>query len=168
MVKRKKSQESEESPKIPYESLMIGAPLNILAQAINRRVAQAVSAHGFTDFRAAFHPVFQWCQPEGSRLTELAEWAGVTKPSMSEIVDVLVRLGYVERVPDPRDRRASLIRRTERGWEIKRIARETVEAVQEEWRQAMGEDEFARLLNGLRQLTRLVLEPTHRVEHDRW
>src|SRR5262245_23656029 len=134
MVKHLKTPRQPEPPEprwqIPYDNLMIGATLNILAQAVNRRVARAVRAHGFTDFRAAFHPVFQWCRPEGSRLTELAERAGVTKPSMSEIIDVMVRLRYVERVPDPPDRRASLIRRTERGWAINRIARDTVEAVQ--------------------------------------
>jgi DNA-binding MarR family transcriptional regulator len=150
---------SQEPPKIPYETLMIGAPLNILAQAINRRVAETLRARGFADFRASFHPVFQWCRPEGSRLTELAEWAGVTKPSMSEIIDVLERLGYVERVPDPHDRRATLIRRTERGWEVNRIARAIVESVQDDWRREMGEEEFTGLLAGLRRLTRLVLEP---------
>jgi DNA-binding MarR family transcriptional regulator len=144
--------------KIPFESLMIGATVNILAQHINRRVAQSVREHGFTDFRASFHPVFQWCRPEGSRLTELAEWAGVTKPAMSEIVDILVRLGYVERTPDPSDRRATLIRRTERGWEINRVARQVVEAVQAEWSQAIGAEAFSQVLDGLRRLTRLATE----------
>lgn len=153
-----KSKIADQRPKIPYEALLIGAPLNILAQAINRRVAQAVRERGFPDFRTTFHPVFQWCRPEGSRLTELAERAGVTKPSMSEIIDVLARLGYVERLPDPHDRRATLIRRTDRGWEINRIARDAVEAVQNEWCQLMGDDEFARLLAGLRHLTQLVSE----------
>ena len=121
-------------------------------------MAQAVREHGFTDFRASFHPVFQWCGPQGSRLTELAEWAGVTKPSMSEIVDILVRLGYVERTPDPSDRRAMLIRRTERGWEVNRIARQVVEAVQADWSQVIGAEAFSQLLDGLRRLTRLATE----------
>ncbi|HEU0027212.1 MAG TPA: MarR family winged helix-turn-helix transcriptional regulator [Ktedonobacterales bacterium] len=150
---------SEQPLNIPYDALMIGATLNILAQTLNRRVARAAHERGFIDFRAAFHPVFQWCRTEGSRLTELAERAGVTKPSMSEIVDVMERLGYVERVPDPRDRRATLIRRTPRGWEINRIARDTIEAAQDEWRRALGEDEFAQLLSALRRLTRLAIEP---------
>jgi DNA-binding MarR family transcriptional regulator len=150
---------AEEQPQIPYERLMIGAMVNLLAQTINRRVALAVRAQGFPDFRTAFHPVFQWCRPEGSRLTELAERAGVTKPSMSETIDVLVQLGYMERVPDPRDRRAMLIRRTERGWEVNRIARDTVEAAQHEWRQVMGDEEFSELLAGLRRLTQLATEP---------
>jgi DNA-binding MarR family transcriptional regulator len=159
MPSRKSSHDqSEDQPPIPYEKLMIGATLNILAQIVNRRVTLAVHAQGFTDFRSTFHPVFQWCRAEGSRLTELAERAGVTKPSMSELIDVLVRFGYFERVPDPRDRRAMLIRRTERGWEINRIARDTVERAQNEWRQAIGEGEFSDLLTGLRRLAQIADE----------
>jgi DNA-binding MarR family transcriptional regulator len=71
---------------------------------------------------------------------------------------VMARLGYVERVPDPHDRRASLIRRTERGWAINRVARDTVEAVQREWREALGDEEFSRVLTGLRRLTQMVSE----------
>jgi DNA-binding MarR family transcriptional regulator len=77
---------------------------------------------------------------------------------MSEIVDILVRLGYVERTPDPSDRRATLIRRTERGWEVNRIARQVVEAVQAEWSQAIGAEAFSQALDGLRRLARLAIE----------
>jgi DNA-binding MarR family transcriptional regulator len=77
---------------------------------------------------------------------------------MSEIVDILVRMGYVERTPDPSDRRATLIRRTERGWEVNRIARQVVEAVQAEWSQAIGAEAFSQTLDGLRRLARLAIE----------
>ena len=112
-----------------YDALMIGALLAIPTQVIGRRVATTLVAHGFTDYRPTYQPVFQWCRPEGSRLTELAERVGVTKQSMGEIIDVLEQRGYVERVPDPTDGRAILIRRTQRGWEINRVAREVVEHV---------------------------------------
>jgi DNA-binding MarR family transcriptional regulator len=144
--------------RIPYDRLMIGATLNILAQTINRRVVETLHAEGFSEFRASFHPVFQWCKSEGSRLSDLAEATGVTKSAMTQLIDVLVRLGYVERVPDPHDGRATLIRRTERGWAINRIARDTVESVQCEWREVLGDEEFTRVLTGLRRLTQVVSE----------
>src|SRR6266705_2271611 len=100
----------------PYDSLMIGALLAIPVQVIGRRVSAALAEGGFTDYRPTYQVVFQWCKPEGSRLTELAVHAGVTKQSMGEVIDVLERRGYVERVSDPSDGRAILIRRTERGW----------------------------------------------------
>jgi DNA-binding MarR family transcriptional regulator len=141
---------------IPFDRLMIGATLNLLSQAINRRVVESLHAQGFADFRPAFHPVFQWCKPEGSRLSELAEVCGVTKSAMTQLVDVLVNLGYVERVPDPRDGRATLIRRTDRGWGVNRIASTVVEATQQEWSAALGPANFAQVLAALRHLTRLA------------
>ena len=142
-----------------YDTLMIGALLSIPVQVIARRVAAAVAERGFTDYRPTYQPVFQWCRPGGSRLTELAERAGVTKQSMGEIIDVLEQRGYVERVPDPTDRRAILIRRTQRGWEINRVAREVVEQTQQEWAQMLGEERLRSLLDILRQLALLLNEP---------
>ena len=52
---------------------------------------------------------------EGSRLTDLAEQAQVTKQTASLLVTALEREGLVERVPDPADGRASLIRFTRKG-----------------------------------------------------
>ena len=143
----------------PYDALMIGALLTIPAHVLGRRVAAALVEQGFTDYRLTYQPVFQWCRPEGSRLTELAERAGVTKPSMGEIIDVLEQRGYVERVPDPTDGRAILVRRTPRGWEVNRIASQVVEQVQQEWRQTLGEERFTSLLEGLRQLAVALDEP---------
>ncbi len=143
----------------PYDSLMIGALLALPVQEIGRRVAAALVEQGFTDYRLTYQPVFQWCRPEGSRLTELAKRAGITKQSMAEIIDVLEQHGYVERVPDPTDGRALLIRRTPRGWEVNRVAREVVEQIQQEWAKGLGEERFSHLLETLRQLAVLLNEP---------
>jgi DNA-binding MarR family transcriptional regulator len=49
------------------------------------------------------------------RLGDLAVADGVRAPTMSRIVDGLVEEGFVERVPDPADRRACLVRATAAG-----------------------------------------------------
>lgn len=141
---------------IPFDRLMIGATLNLLSQAINRRVVAALHEQGFLDFRPAYHPVFQWCRPEGSRISELAEITGVTRSAMTQLIDVLVNLGYVERTADPDDGRATLIRRTERGWAVNRIAGEVVRQTQQEWSEALGSERFVEVSDALRQLTRLT------------
>ena len=149
----------------PYETLMIGALLMIPAQEITRRVSAALLLQGFTDYRPTYQMVFQWCRPEGSRLTELAERAGITKQSMGEIIDALEQRGYVERIPDPTDGRAILIRRTQRGWQVNRVAREVVEQIQQEWAQTLGEERFRHLLEILRQLALLLNEPLGAAGH---
>src|SRR5438132_8204940 len=102
---------------------MIGALLRGPARAIVDRIARDLPAAGFTDLRPAHFVVFQHIQPTGSRLTELAELAQITKQSMGYLVDDLEQRGYVERVPDPRDGRARPVRLTARGWELDHAAR---------------------------------------------
>lgn len=143
----------------PYDTLMVGALLAIPLQVITRRVTSALLEQGFTDYRPTYQPVFQVCRPEGSRLTELAKRVGVTNQSMNEIIDALEQRGYVERVPDPTDGRAALIRRTERGWQVNRVARQIVEELQREWAKALGEEAFGELLQHLRHLALLLDEP---------
>ena len=149
-----------------YDALMIGALLSLPMQVISRRVAAALAEH-FPDYRPTYEPVFQWCKPEGSRLTELAERVGVTKQSMGEIIDALEQRGYVERVPDPTDGRAILIRRTELGWEINRVARQLVGEIQQEWMRAVGEEQFGHLLHLLRRLALALDEPIGPAGHPR-
>jgi len=143
----------------PYDELMIGALLTIPVQEITRRVSAALRQQGFTDYRPTYQVIFQWCKPEGSRLTELAERAGITKQSMGELIDAMEQRGYVERIPDPTDGRATLIRRTERGWQVNRVAREVVEQLHQQWTRAIGEEAFTELLHHLRCLALLVETP---------
>ena len=149
------------------DQYLVGALLAIPWQVIQRRVDEALAAEGFTDYRPSFAALFQWLGPEGNRSTELAQRAGVTKQSIAELVDKMERRGYVERVPDPTDRRAKLVRRSERGWRVNQTARRVVEQVQQEWQGKMGEEDFAQLQEQLRRLVRLLDEPGGVAGHPR-
>lgn len=72
-------------------------------------------AHGYDDLRAAHNAVPRHIDPEGSRITTLAEGAGMTKQSMGYLVDSLVGAGYLALGPDPLDGRAKLARVAPRG-----------------------------------------------------
>jgi len=52
---------------------------------------------------------------EGTRLTELARRVGVSKQAVGQLVDELEEMGQLERVPDPDDSRAKLVRFSKRG-----------------------------------------------------
>ena len=64
---------------------------------------------------------------------------------MAELVEHLERHGYVERLPDPSDRRAKLVRATARGRELYAIAREVVAELEEEWTKLLGKEKMRRL-----------------------
>ena len=73
------------------------------------------AAAGFGDIRPGHGCVFGYIAPEGSRLTDMAESARMTKQSVGEAATDLERRGYVERCPDATDGRVKIIRLTERG-----------------------------------------------------
>jgi DNA-binding MarR family transcriptional regulator len=50
-----------------------------------------------------------------TRLGDLAQVEGVTRPTMTRIIDALEQRGYVTRQPDPDDRRAQLVVATRSG-----------------------------------------------------
>jgi DNA-binding MarR family transcriptional regulator len=89
--------------------------LYIPYRAMEARVFKAMAAARYDDFTPAQARVFQRIALGGSRLADLAEQASITKQSAGFLVDQLERAGYVERIPDPSDARARLVRIAERG-----------------------------------------------------
>src|SRR3954454_3914345 len=83
-------------------------------RALESRVLEALAAAGF-EISLAQARLLQRVADGGSRLTDLAAQAQVTKQTAGELVDQLEKRGYVERVPDPRDGRARLVRLARRG-----------------------------------------------------
>ena len=85
-------------------------------------------------------------------MTELAQLAQITKPSVVYLVNDLERLGYVERVPDPDDGRAKLVRLTPRGAEAQAVARKLIAQVEHDWAGVLGRRNFDTLCGLLKQL----------------
>jgi DNA-binding MarR family transcriptional regulator len=130
----------------------IGALLRIPFQAVVARIYDGLMAAGYSDMGPAHYVVFQHLPLEGMHLTELAERAQITKQSMGYLVDYLEERGYVERVPDPVDRRAKLVRYTERGREVDQVAREIVQRLEVDWACRLGEHKMDQLHQLLREL----------------
>jgi DNA-binding MarR family transcriptional regulator len=89
--------------------------------------------------------VFQHLRPEGSRIGELAERAQVTNQSIGSLVDYLAEHGYVERRPDPRNRRATRVCLTERGWSEMRACSRILTELEGELTQAFGGERLSAL-----------------------
>jgi DNA-binding MarR family transcriptional regulator len=94
--------------------------------------------------------------PRGTRLTDLAEQALVTKQTAGHLVDQLERAGYVRRVPDPTDGRARLVQIAERGQEVVALARKVEEEVEAEWTAYLGEEATAQLRAALERLREIT------------
>jgi DNA-binding MarR family transcriptional regulator len=72
-------------------------------------------ALGHKDLRPAHARLMVFLGWEGSRITDIARAQDVTKNAVGQLVTELEDLGYVERVPDPADGRAKIVRYTHKG-----------------------------------------------------
>ena len=121
--------------------VLLREPFRVASERLHQRFAE----RGHPDVRPPHGNVFQFLDDEGTRVAVLAERAQITKQSMAELVVHLERHGYVERVPDPGDGRAKLVRATARGGELYAIAREFVAETEREWTRRMGKEKMRRL-----------------------
>jgi DNA-binding MarR family transcriptional regulator len=134
----------------------LGVLLRRPFQAIVDAVDGALTDAGHGVIRPSHGNVFQFIDPDGTRIGELARRAQMTKQSMAELVAHLEAHGYVERVGDPRDGRAKLVRLTDKGWDVIPIALAAIQQTTSSWRQRLGERRFDTLERALTDLNDLL------------
>jgi DNA-binding MarR family transcriptional regulator len=134
----------------------LGVALFIPYRYTEDRMFRALQDAGFDDWTLAQCRVFQRVAAEGSRLTDLAEQAQMSKQGAGVMVDQLERLGYVRRVPDPADGRARLIVIEGRGRRAVELAQATLDDILSEWEAYLGTRNFTllqQILGQLREIT---------------
>ena len=130
----------------------------IASRAATTRIFAAMQESGFDDITLAQARVAARIGPHGTRLTDLAEQAQVTKQTATAIVDRLEHAGYVERVPDPTDGRARLVRLTGKAEALLPIARAEERRIEQEWERHLGPRRMRELRDALT-LLREITDP---------
>ncbi len=128
----------------------------IASRAASTRIFEAMQESGFGDITIAQARLLMGIDPGGTRLTVLAARAQIAKQTATALVDRLERAGYVERVPDPVDGRARLVRLTARALAAVPFARAEEQRIEQEWAQHLGPAKMRRLreaLEALREVT---------------
>jgi DNA-binding MarR family transcriptional regulator len=123
--------------------------------ALVEAVAAQSRTAGRAGLRAAHTQVFEHLDPAGTRLTVLADRAGMTHQAMSELVAELVHNGYLERIPDPVDGRARLVRPTAQGRHELGRAAGYLRELHRRWQAELGPVPVEHVLRALDQLSRL-------------
>ncbi|MER7448928.1 MarR family transcriptional regulator [Nocardia beijingensis] len=138
------------------QELNVGLLMQIAFRAMEQRVLTALAESGFGDITIAQARIVAQIDAAGTRLTELAERAQITKQTAGFLVDQVERAGFVERVPDPADRRARLVCLTDRGRQVAEFANSVAGSVEREWSAHLGAEGMRHLrqaLNRLREIT---------------
>jgi DNA-binding MarR family transcriptional regulator len=127
--------------------------LDMTFSEYDAEVTRRLATTDYSDIRPAHGCVFGNVDPDGTRLTDLADRAHMTKQSVGEVVTDLQQRGYVERVPDPNDGRAKIIRLTPRGHEAQTLGWKLINDIEREWAERFGTERIAALRETLEAVT---------------
>jgi len=139
----------------------LGVLLRLLHQQFAGAVDQALGEAGFGDVRSTHASVFTFTPPEGISVAELTRHARVRKQSMTQTVEELERLGYLERRPNPLDRRSRLVVLTARGRKVRPLAMAAGREIEAAWAAVIGEAPLADLKRGLADLLARTAAPVN-------
>jgi DNA-binding MarR family transcriptional regulator len=135
-------------------------PLGLLLRLAHQQWTQAVEAAleeaGFGDIRPPHANVFTFVPAEGMQVSELTKLARVRKQTMAQAVEELEQLGYVERRPDPNDRRGRLVFLTQRGQGVRPVAMAAGRQVDRRWAELTSPEEIEDLRRALQALLERV------------
>ncbi|WP_158886390.1 MarR family winged helix-turn-helix transcriptional regulator [Amycolatopsis anabasis] len=126
------------------------ALLALTFRAVLDQIHEQLAAEGFADVRPAHGFAFQYLSHrDGATAVELGDHLGITKQAAVQLVDELVKRGYVERRPHPTDRRSRLVSLTARGWRcIERFVALSEEA-EDRWARLVGRERLDHLRQDL-------------------
>lgn len=116
-------------------------------------------ARGYDEVRPAHSALFAHLDREGTRPSELARRAGMTKQSMGELIADLETAGYVVRTHDPSDRRAKLVVLTAAGARLDRAAARAIDEIERTYRHRLAPDRFEALRAALVELRTAAEQP---------
>jgi DNA-binding MarR family transcriptional regulator len=131
----------------------IGQHLLEVAKDFQKRALEGFGAEGHAGLQPAHQAVLTHLRVSGTRLTELARRASMSKQAMGQLVDEVERLDYVERVSDPTDGRAKIVRFTRAGLELIKDGTVIAAAIQHEYAGLIGKKKL--------DLLREILEELH-------
>jgi DNA-binding MarR family transcriptional regulator len=123
----------------------IGRLLLQAQRTFNNQAIEKLRQRGYQGLGVTHTALLPHLDLDGTRITVLAERAGMTKQGMGQLVADLERQGLVTRKPDPADGRAILVQFTDAGWTYLRDAHEVKKELEADYAQILGASGLAEL-----------------------
>lgn len=165
---RRRDRSAQRAANVSYEARLESAKQASLGQLLfkcsrlfNEQALQLANQRSGVPVRMAHTALFPHIDLQGTRLTTLADRVGVSKQAVSQLVDELQEFGVVERIADPSDGRAQLVRFTERGRRGLLEGLEVLEELRSDLERRIGNDQMLReLVSSLQSLLGALEERT--------
>lgn len=154
MAKKELSQRNLEY----YRKNNIGQSLMEVAIDFQKTALIEFSSAGYK-LQGSHQAVLAHLNLDGTRLTELAERASMTKQAMGQLIDEVERLGYVKRTPDLSDGRAKIVKFTKKGLELIKQGTEIGDSIQQGYADLIGDKKMKKLRDLLEELHYKIRHP---------
>src|SRR5580765_7073624 len=126
-----------------HQDVVMPALLAAARGVYGSQIRTALRDNGFDDMPRRGTFVLGAVANHGSTLSDAVAGLGTTKQAASQLVDVLVSRGYLERAPDPDDRRRVTVTLTDRGRAAAQETQAAIQAVDQRLGRAVGADQVA-------------------------
>jgi len=140
---------------VAAQEVILPALLRAARGAYGNAVRRELAATGFDDLPQNGPYVLGGMANRGGSLSDLVTQLGVSKQSASQLIDILVLRGYLERHVNPDDRRRMEVVLTDRGRAAAKAVRTAVETVDDELSRRLSPTELGGLAAGLIALTEI-------------
>lgn len=137
----------------------IGALLRRAWQGVRERIYTGVLQDGYDDLTRAHVALFRYEGLDGRRPSQVAESMQITKQSVNDLLRYMEKRGYLKSEPDPKDRRARLVRLTARGQRFDASVRAHARAAERELAHAIGKESFRLFYEVLLKISAIVNSP---------
>jgi DNA-binding MarR family transcriptional regulator len=126
-----------------FDDAAFPALLRAARRAYGSAVRGALADAGYGDVPRNGSYVLAAIARTGAALSRIIEGLGVSKQAAGQLVDTLVARGYLDRAPDPQDRRRLTITLTERGQAAAGVIRSAVRQVDADLARRVGPEYVA-------------------------
>ncbi len=137
-----------EQPSYRFASAELGsapklnALLTLLSEALRQRLAVEIAESGFDGLKTSFGQIIGLLGRQGRHVQYMASILGISKQSVAVTVAEMDAQGYVQRAPDPSDRRQVIVRLSPKGENLLARSVSCSLALQDEIRALLGEADF--------------------------
>lgn len=121
----------------------LGRQLLKLERHFTGQALALMQQKGIEDINLGHFSVLPFVDDQGVRATAIAQQSGISKQAVGKTLDDLKAKGYLLAIADPQDKRASLIRLSDQGVAMMKLALQTTKEVEGQWCDLIGDGDFS-------------------------
>lgn len=129
----------------PWRNENLGRLLLVAVDNWQNALVRGLQEAGFRNFRGTHMHLLRYIDMGGTRITEIAARAGVTKQAIGKLIATCEKLALVKTIPDPTDARAKIVLFTKESRAVILAERAVIKRIDAQLRNRLGAAAFASL-----------------------